>query len=57
MSDELQQPAPPIERDKPLIIRHRRETLQGIEDIPTNTPGVGPGAHVLHNTALSLRKL
>ena len=37
-SGGLQQPAPPVEQDEPLIVRNLRETFQGIEALPIDTP-------------------
>ena len=55
-SGGLQQPAPPVEQDEPLIVRNLRETFQGIEGLPTDTTADPSRLQEAWNDALKFKE-
>ena len=55
-SGGLQQPAPPVEQDEPLIVRNLRETFQGIEALPTDPPADQSRLQEAWNDALKFKE-
>ena len=55
-SGGLQQPAPPVEQNEPLIVRNLRETFQGIEALPIDTPADPSRLQEAWNDALKFKE-
>ena len=55
-SGGLQQPAPPVEQDEPLIVHNLRETFQGIEALPIDTPADPSRLQEAWNDALKFKE-
>jgi arginine decarboxylase len=55
-SGGLQQPAPPVEQDEPLIVRNLRETFEGIEALPIDTPADPSRLQEAWNDALKFKE-
>ena len=55
-SGGLQQPAPPFDQDEPLIVRNLRETFQGIEALPIDTPADPSRLQEAWNDALKFKE-